>query len=319
MCDRPGFGDVMGEYVAMRRGSAVATGCHELVWVRGADAVSFLDGILSQDIETMEPGAVGRSFLLQPQGKLRALLWALRGRDEVGLVCDAGRGMVVVEDLNRFRFRVDVSIEDPVPVVTVFGPGGSAVLREAGTPVPEGGWERNEEVVVAAAGLHNLPRFFVAGIDVTAITAAGATRVGGVAVTAVRIEAGEAVAGVDVDDSTIPQEAGPVESFVSFAKGCYLGQELVARIDSRGRVNRHLRGLQISENVLPPAGADVVHGDSAVGTVTSVSESPTLRAPVALAMIRREVAPGDSVNLSWPGGGTTATVHELPMDDFASP
>jgi folate-binding protein YgfZ len=119
--------------------------------------------------------------------------------------------------------------------------------------------------------------------------------------------------GRDVDERTIPHEAGVVEGAVSFTKGCYLGQELVARIDSRGRVNRHLRGLVITANVLPPAGAEVSGASGVVGTITSVGESLDLRAPVALALIRREVAPGDEVTIAWEGGSIRAVVLELPL------
>ena len=120
--------------------------------------------------------------------------------------------------------------------------------------------------------------------------------------------------GVDIDEKTIPQEAGVVGAAVDFTKGCYLGQELVARIDSRGRVNRHLRGLVIAENVLPPVGAEVRSSDRLLGTLTSVAESLELRAPVALALLRREAEPGDVVEIVWEGGETGGRVGELPLD-----
>ncbi len=307
----------MAEYLAARRGAAVAGGCHEAVRVHGPDAVSFLDGILSQDLASLPAGSVARSFLLAPQGKLRAILWVLKGAGEVVLVSDAGRGDVVAADLARFKFRVDVTIDDPAPLLTVTGAGTATVLERLGSGVPDG-WS-DDGGLAGHIPLRRLPRVVLGGREVDSLVAAGAVRAGSIALTAVRIEGGEPVMGVDVDDATIPQEAGDVSEFVSFTKGCYLGQELVARIDSRGRVNRHLRGLQVVENVLPPPGAEVVHGDTGVGVVGSVSESPTLRAPVALAVIRREVEPGETVRLVWPGGETSATVHELPMDEFATP
>ena len=124
--------------------------------------------------------------------------------------------------------------------------------------------------------------------------------------------------GIDVDRDTIPQETGLVPEAVSFTKGCFLGQELVARIDSRGRVNRHLRGVTIGENVLPPEGATLWQGGAGVGKLSSVGESLALRAPVALAMVRREVEPGEEVEIRWEGGGTRGTVRPLPLDDFSS-
>ncbi len=119
--------------------------------------------------------------------------------------------------------------------------------------------------------------------------------------------------GVDVDERTIPQEAGVVEETVSFTKGCYLGQELVARIDSRGHVNRLLRGVVIETNVLPPEGAGLWMDDRQVGAITSVAESLTVRAPVGLALVRREVSPGDRVEVRWDQGTAPAMVSELPL------
>jgi tRNA-modifying protein YgfZ len=308
---RASFGDVTAEYLAVREGAAVVTGTRECLWVRGADAVTFLDGQLSQDIAGMAASTVARSFLLEPRGKLLALLWVLRGEDEVGLITDAGRGGVTLEALERYRFRVKAEIEAPQPVVEVWGPDAAAVLTRAELPVPSG-WASVGEAMVAATAA-GLPRFAVGGVSVGALVEAGAVRAGGQAVTTVRIEMGEPVMGIDVDESTIPQESGLVPESVSFTKGCYLGQELVARIDSRGRVNRHLRGLVGTENVLPPEGADIVSGETIVGAIGSVGESLLVRAPIALGMVRREVEPGETVDLVWPGGRTTAVVRELPL------
>jgi folate-binding protein YgfZ len=306
-------GDVTGEYLAARGGAGLAVGSHDLVWVTGGDAVSFLDGQLSQDVAAMAAGDVARSLLLEPRGKLRALLWVLRGDDRVGLVADAGVGGVVSEQLRRFRFRVDAEIApDDRRIAVLWGSASKDVLAAADLAAEEG-WTEADGVVVAAIGV-GVPRFLVAGaVD---LEAAGARPIGALAETAVRIEAGEPVMGVDVDESTIPQETGLVPEAVSFTKGCYLGQELVARIDSRGRVNRHLRGVVVRDTVLPPSGAEIFVEADAVGRITSVGESLELRAPVALATVRREVEPGTEVEIRWPGGSATAEVRELPLDSF---
>ena len=121
--------------------------------------------------------------------------------------------------------------------------------------------------------------------------------------------------GVDVDEKTIPQETGLVPEAVSFTKGCFLGQELVARIDSRGRVNRHLRGIRMLEPVVPPVGARVSHEGKVVGQLTTVGESPALEAPVALALVRREAPPGTPVHVSWEHGNAAAIIEQLPLLD----
>ena len=172
-------------------------------------------------------------------------------------------------------------------------------------------------MMVASMPLGPLPRYLVTGADPGRLEEAGAVPAGALAVDAVRIEAGEPIAGRDVDDATIPQEAGLVAESVSFTKGCYLGQELVARIDSRGRVNRHLRGIVVGDAVIPPIGAVLRMDGGEVGTLTSVAESLTVRAPIGLALVRREVEPGTAVEVAWPGGAARAEVRELPLDDFS--
>jgi folate-binding protein YgfZ len=309
---RPSHGDVTAEYRALRDGAGLVAGTREVVWVDGADAIAFVDGQVSQDVAAMQPGDVARSFLLEPRGKLLALMWVLRDEGRVGLAVDAGRGEPAAEALRRFRFRVDAEIRTPpTPVVELWGRGAASVLVEAGIPTPQG-WVDDDGVAVARLG-GDPPRYAIAGADPSALVDAGALPVGSLAATAVRIEMGEPVMGIDVDESTIPHESGLVAESVSFTKGCFVGQELVARIDSRGHVNRHLRGVVISENVIPPVGAELVSGDRVVGALTSVGESLTVRAPIGLGMVRREVEPGDTVNVSWPGGGTVAEVRSLPL------
>jgi tRNA-modifying protein YgfZ len=124
----------------------------------------------------------------------------------------------------------------------------------------------------------------------------------------VRVESGRPRYGIDVDDTTIPQEAGLNSRAVSFTKGCYVGQEPVARMHYKGHPNRHLRGLRLSAST--ETGVQVVAGGKEVGRVTSTALSPAL-GPIALALIRREVAPGADVSIG--SDGLSATVVELPF------
>jgi folate-binding protein YgfZ len=302
--NRPSYGDVTAEYRALRHAAAVVEGTHDLVMVAGPDASSFLQGILSQDIEAMIPGEVGRSFLLNPSGKLTALLWVLKGSERVGLFVDRGKGDTVAETLNYYRIRVKAEVStDERPVWSMVGPDAEAILDI------DGGWLERDGSILAAAPLPGLGRVIVAGD----LPMSGHARAGSVAMTAVRVEAGEPIMDVDVDEKTIPQETGLVPLAVSFTKGCYLGQELVARIDSRGHVNRHLRAIVMTRNVLPPEGAEVWSGDRLCGTLTSVTESLGAMAPIALCLLRREVSPGDEVEVRWTGGSTPAIARELPL------
>ncbi|MCB2222909.1 MAG: hypothetical protein KQH83_01945 [Actinobacteria bacterium] len=309
------FGDVTGEYLALRDGAGLVAAAHDVVRVAGPDAVSFLDGLLTQDVAG-PVGSVARAMLLEPRGKVAELLWMLRGDGEVLLAADPGRGPSLAGALERYRFRVEAAIEHGPPGVEVWGPGAAGVLESAGLPAPDG-WAGVDGATVAALPLGGLPRFLVAGGDAAALESAGARPAGTVAATTVRIEAGEPHTGVDVDGGVIPQETGLVPDAVSFTKGCFLGQELVARIDTRGRVNRHLRGVTLHDAVIPPEGAEVAAGGVEVGVVTSVGESLAMRAPVALGLLRREAEPGMAAHVRWTGGSAAATVRELPLDDFA--
>jgi len=234
----------------------------------------------------MEPGRVARSLLLGPQGKLDHILWVLRGDDEVGLVTDGRRGDDLATTLGRYRIRVDVEIEQSeLPIWVVIGPA----------TVEPGTWSLNEGDLEADISWPGVGRTLVVGERRDLEEGhAGEYEL-------LRIAAGEPYWGVDVDEKTIPQESGLVAQTVDFSKGCYLGQELVARIDSRGHVNRHLRILEFQRGSAEP-GTPIETEEKVVGTLTSVSDE------VGLALVRREVSPGDLVTV----GGLEAVVREIP-------
>ena len=142
----------------------------------------------------------------------------------------------------------------------------------------------------------------------SAIEASGAMPVSEAAAEILRVEHGRPRYGIDLDESTIPQEAGLNERAVSFTKGCYVGQETVARLHYRGKPNRHLRGLRLSEPV--ETGAELQLGERTVGHVASAVVSPTF-GPIALALVRREAEPGATIAVG--DHGASALVSELPF------
>ncbi|MGH8928479.1 MAG: YgfZ/GcvT domain-containing protein [Acidimicrobiia bacterium] len=245
------------------------TGAHELVVVEGADAKGFLNDLLSQELDRISPTLAIRSFLLSPQGRLRALLWVFGTEDRIGLIADAGVGDRVADDLSHYKIRVKATINRPVPVTTVVG------------SLPEG---------AVAAPLGEVERGFVEGeVDSHEMTRREWD--------ALRVEAGEPVMDLDIDEKTIPQETGLVGESVSFEKGCYLGQELVARLDSRGgRVNRHLHRVELQGPVVVPA--EVMVGGEAVGTLTTLAFSTTLRTHLGLGLLHRTISAGDLVSVA---------------------
>jgi folate-binding protein YgfZ len=144
----------------------------------------------------------------------------------------------------------------------------------------------------------------------------GATPAGLGAWEIARVEAGRPEWGIDIDDSTIPQEANFDElEAISYTKGCYIGQEVVARVHFRGHVNRHLRGLRAASVDAPPTGAQLIDdAGTHVGDVRSAVASPRLGG-IALAMVRREVTPGMSVNAKWENGERRVDVTLLPFPE----
>ncbi|MDP8988181.1 MAG: hypothetical protein M3N11_07530 [Actinomycetota bacterium] len=274
----------------------------DFVRAAGPDTVSFLQGQLSQDVAALDVGGSAFSLLLQPQGKMEALLRLTRvAEDEVVLDTDAGWGQAVAERLDRFLLRTRCGLE-PLDwrCVAVRGPAA------AGLPGPPPG------VLRVAPETPGVPGFDLVGPG--AEVPEGVPMVAPEAYEALRIEAGVPRMGAEIDPSTIPAATGVVDRTVSFTKGCYTGQELVARIDSRGsRVPRQLRGVVVATNVLPPVGAAVVVGGREAGTLTSVGESLARRAPVGLAYVRRDVEPPAEAVLRWDGGEAPARVETLPL------
>jgi tRNA-modifying protein YgfZ len=324
------YGDVEREYLALRREAGVVDRSHQgVVLVDGPEAVKFLHALVSSDVQALRPGEGQSSLLLQPQGKLQVVL-RLLGRDDGSVLAltEPGFAEQLVTALNRLRIRIKAEVRDlsaDWAGVSVRGPQAAERLAALGAPVPEvahahAAWG---DVTVVRADWPGLPGLDVLGpTDAVAavweqLVGAGLARVGLWATEAVRIEAGVPRQGRDVDETTIPQEAFLEVDAVSFTKGCFLGQELVCRIDTRGRVNRYLRGLVVADAVVPPVGAEVVLADGesekVVGALTSVAESLDRHAPVALATIRREVEPPATVTLRWPGGSAHARVEELPL------
>jgi folate-binding protein YgfZ len=254
----------------------------DIVWFTGPDSVRFLNDLISQEVGSLAPGRVVRSLLLSPRGKLDHLLWALRDEEGIGLVTASGRGDDLAAKLGRYRIRVKVEISPPESLFLVLGDVG----------LEPGYWERRDSGLVAGLPWGGPPLNLVGG------DTPGYGSLTPAEWESLRIEELEPRFGVDVDESTIPQESGLVAESVDFFKGCYLGQELVARIDSRGHVNKHLRLLEFAGEP-PSPGAVVFEGEREVGAITSVAGD------IGLAMVRREVPLGASVS----AGGSEAIVR----------
>lgn len=267
----------------------VGVALDSLLWVEGTGAVGFVDTQITQDVAGMRPGEVRRSLLLEPRGKLRAVLWVLRAPEAVGLITPVETTEQVVADLNRFRFRVAAAVRvDDRPVHSVWDADAVSGWSDDGDTLVAG--ISTSRRVVAS---HQLPAGDVLDRD---------------GVASRFVSEGEPRFGIEVDESTIPQETGLVPESVSFTKGCYLGQELVARIDSRGHVNRVLRRLR-GVGATPPTGAAVTREGAALGVLGTVA--PFDGDWGGLVLLRREAAPGDAVVVEWDGGTAAGIVEEI--------
>jgi folate-binding protein YgfZ len=269
--------------------------------VRGGEAVDFLQGQVSNDVEALASGQGCYATVLSHKGKLRTDLRILRGDDWLWLDTEPIGHAVLEHMLRTYSLGRDVQYEDVTEARALLSIVGPAA-RERLDVAPPGA----EHSFVT--GEHGLYVATLLGVDV--ICEPGTTLdvepVSDEAAECVRIEAGRPRLGYDMDAETMPQEAGLNDRAVSFTKGCYVGQETVARLHYRGKPNRHLRGLKLTE----PAerGEDIVLGEKVVGRLGSTSVSPRL-GPIALALVRREAPPGATVDV----GGAPAEVVPLPF------
>ena len=293
------------------------------VLVTGPDGWSYLQNLVSADLDTVGDGQGVHSLLLTPQGKLDVDFRLLRVGDEAWFDCDPGFGEQLAASLNRFRIRVKCDVTDRTGEwgsLAVRGPNAIDAASALGVQVPAAphAHVRFDDAVVVRAPWPGGDGFDVVGRPSTVASAADRLTAAGVAASsseayeALRIEVGVPRQGYDLDEKTIPQEAFLERDAVSFSKGCFLGQELVCRIDTRGRVNRYLRRLTAIEDGRPPRGTEIVAGDKVVGTVTSSVASAEVPA-AALGYVRHEVDPPAEVELRWDGGTGQAVVEALPV------
>ena len=243
--------------------AVAALASRDAVLVTGADAASYLQGQISQDVEAVAPGTSAWSLVLAPQGKVDAW-FRLTRRDDGSFVLDvdAGFGEVLTARLERFRLRVDVSFESLK---------GWRMLSARGDAAKDPRLDAVHAEVRAAVTWPGFSGIDLLGPDMR--SPVGLTLAGADDWEVARIRAGWPAMGCELTERTIPAEVGGLlESSVSFTKGCYTGQELVARIDSRGgNVPRPLRLLEIGSGEPVEPGAEITVDGRPVGAVASAA------------------------------------------------
>jgi folate-binding protein YgfZ len=276
----------------------------------GPQAKELLSGQVTNDIEALVPGSGCYAALLTNKGKMQADLRVLDTADELWLDTERAGLQALFDTLRRGAVGWQAELHKRTlqqALLSLVGP--RAADAAGGALGPEHANRRGElggaDVLLVATDL---------GIDVVC-AAEDAERVRGAldvpavpetAAEVVRVESGRPRYGLDLDDATIPQEAALNQRAVSFTKGCYVGQETVARLYYKGKPNRHLRGLRFSAPV--PSGTPLVLGDREVGRVGSSVVSPRF-GPIGLALVRREAGVGDELA----AGSAVAVVAELPF------
>jgi folate-binding protein YgfZ len=295
----------------------------------GAGAVEFLNGQVTNELAELQPGEGRYAAFLTHKGKM---LGDLRILAVTGTGTTAGEQSAAVELLldtervalqelfdmiRRFKVGYDVELHKRTierGLLSLIGPQSARVAGAEDLPDTE-----HANAPVELDGITSLAIRTDVGVDVlcdagdaerlaAALTARGAQPVSEQAAESVRVERGRPRFGIDIDQTTMPQEAGLNERAVSFTKGCYVGQETVARLHWRGKPNRHLRGLRLSA---PASTGDQLYlGERVVGQVGSFALSPH-HGPIALALVRREAEPGATLLVG--DSAATAELVELPF------
>jgi folate-binding protein YgfZ len=302
--------------------------------VSGADRAAFLQGLLTNDVMALKSGQGCYAAYLTAQGRMIADLDVYELGDVMLLVLPRDVKDTVIAKLDQVIFSEDVQLGDVTNTfaqMAVIGPEApSLVARVLGLAVEtlsalaehgnlRASWAGSSVIVTRAAGLGE-PGFDLhvesaRGAELRrALIDAGAAEVDAATAEAIRIEAGVPLFHRDMDEETIPLEAGIESRAVSFSKGCYVGQEVIIRVLHRGhgRVARRLVGLRFQGDVVPPAGARIRAGDREIGEVTSSTRSPALQAPIALGYVHRDfVEPATKVAAD----GAEGEVVTLPFVD----
>lgn len=318
------YGSVEEEYRALREGCGLAdrswTGRLEIL---GADRHRFLNAYVTCDVKSLAPGAGAYGFFTNPQGKILSDAVVLAHEDRLWIQVAPGQEEAIANHLRKYVLadRVEVrGLADTVPIALV-GPRSMEALGGAALPAL-GDWQHARTTLHGAEGVVQrtgrlgaeaytlwLPAASAEPVVEKLLQEPGVRPVGFEALEILRAEAGIPLYGRDFGGENFPQETGAEEA-VSYTKGCYLGQEVVARIHYRGGVQKILRGLAFTAGSAAP-GTPILFEEREVGKATTVVPSIALGIPIGLAILHRRAAePGTRVEIE---GGGQAEVRDLPF------
>lgn len=286
----------------------------------GGDRASFLHNMCTNDVKRLTPGDGCEAFFTDVKGKIHSHGFLLASGDAIQIVAVPGTAERLMPQLDRYIIREDVTLLDESPELAwllAFGERAQeiavAALGEGAVAGLDAAWShRTVDVAGVAVTVVrcDVPWTggFLLGCSPAAIdalegqwTAAGGSLGGDELWQIVRIESAWPLWGVDFDATNLPQEVSRDAQAISFRKGCYLGQETVARLDALGHVNKQLVSVAFAEGDVPPAGTELLHNDQPVGRVTSGCWSPRAAKPQAICMVKRG-ATSSGAALKWSGG-----------------
>jgi folate-binding protein YgfZ len=291
------------QYAALTRGvGLVDLSDRTQIEIGGADRAKFLHNLCTNAVRDMRAGSGCEAFLLNVKGHIVGHVFLFAGDQSLVLETVPGQGEKLMAHLDRYLIREDVQINDRSGEwgeLLVAGANAERLLGDCGLPVPKerlthvagtiGGkdvWVRRVDWVGPVGYLIAMRRE-ARDEAAAALSNAGAVRCEYEVFDACRIEQGTPLYGRDISDDNLPQEVDRDAKAINFTKGCYLGQETVARIDALGHVNRLLRGVKFAGENVPAIGTEIFCGGKSVGSVTSACWSPRLKHPLALAYLRR--------------------------------
>jgi len=327
------YGDELAEYAALREGAGVLDlSFRGRLCLLGADAQRFLNGQVTNNVKELQIGHGCYAALVSAKGRMESDLNIYRLENEFLLDFEPGLSESVARRLEKFVIAEDVQAVDAAPrygLLSVQGPKAEEVL---GGLWPSLAVPQTPMAVTKVDGpafgdiyLTCQSRVGSRGFDLFVPVAAmrdlaaqlrdrGGRLCGWLALETARVEAGLPRFGADMDETTLAPEALDARA-ISYSKGCYIGQEVIARIRTYGQVAKALRGLRLGGEgkEAPAKGAKVFLGEKEVGVITSSVWSPLLQAVIALGYIRREAnQTGTELLVQTPGGKTPARIVELP-------
>jgi folate-binding protein YgfZ len=315
------------QYAALTRGVGFAPlAGRTIIQVTGSERVQFLQSFTTNDVKRLQPGQGCEAFVTSSQGKTLGHVWIFCESKRHILDTTAGQAQTLIGHFDRYVISEDVTFADKSDHyvdLLVVGAGAAAMLAKLTTQdAPHNLLDHGEfkiagrQVTICRVDYAGPDCYFIQAANgdsqavAEAIAEAGGVAYGHDVLESARLETGFPLFGLDITSENLPQEINRDRQAISFTKGCYLGQETVARIDAMGHVNRLLVGVQFKGDEIPARDTELLAAGQKIGETTSVAWSPRLQAPLALAVVRRNNAkPGNELETKY----GQAVVVALPL------